>query len=243
MRVCILETGKLPDQLEKKFGNYSSMFSNLFEQLNICIDLKTFEITRFQYPADPKEADLWLITGSSFGVYDDLPWIQKLKEFIKHAIKEKIALMGICFGHQIIAETMGGEVQKSEKGWGVGVQRYERIFEPAWAQKLGPSFSGYASHQDQIINPPNSSHTVYGSSFCPHAILTYGNKDKPSAISIQSHPEFSNKLLKRIIKRRIGKTVPRPVGKKALKSLEKKPDNLRVFKSLLDAMDISKGII
>ena len=242
MKVCILETGKLPNLLEQKFGNYTSMFSNLFGQLNIRIDIETFEITKFHFPSNPRAADLWLITGSSFGVYEDLAWIGQLKEFIKQIILEKIGLIGVCFGHQIIAEAMGGKVQKSEKGWGVGVQQYVRFCEPAWAQKLGPNFSGYASHQDQVTTAPTCAYTVYGSTFCPHAVLAYGSKDKPKAISIQSHPEFSNELLRRLIKRRIGKTIPRPIGEKALKSLKKSPENLEVFKSLLDAINIETHI-
>ena len=238
MKVCILEVGKLPNLLEQKFGNYTSMFSNLFEQLNINIDIETFEITKFHYPTNPQAADLWLITGSSFGVYENLAWISQLKDFIKQIIMEKIGLIGICFGHQIIAEAMGGEVQKSEKGWGVGVQQYERFCEPAWTQKLGAHFSGYASHQDQVTTAPNCSYTVYGSNFCPHAVLAYESRDKPIAISIQSHPEFSDDLLRELIKRRIGKTIPRPIGEKALKSLRKTPENLEVFKSLLDAINI-----
>jgi GMP synthase-like glutamine amidotransferase len=238
VKVCILEVGKLPTLLEKKFGNYTSMFSNLFQQLNISIDLETFEITKFHYPTNPKTADLWLITGSSFGVYEDLAWIGQLKQFIKQIVIEKIGLLGICFGHQIIAEAMGGKVQKSEKGWGVGLHQYERFCEPAWTQKLGPNFAGYASHQDQVTTAPTCSYTVYGSNFCPHAVLAYGSKDKPIAISIQSHPEFSDDLLRALIKRRIGKTIPRLIGEKALKSLKKKPKNSEVFKSLLGAIDI-----
>ncbi len=239
MKVSILETGKLPETLEKKFGNYTLMFCNLFEQLSIVHDLTTHELTKSSVPTNPREADLWIITGSSYGVYDKLKWIPKLKEFIKEISEEQIPLIGICFGHQIIAEAMGGTVKKSRKGWGVGVHRYDQLEYPKWAKKLGGYFSGYASHQDQVIIPPKNSVSIYGSSFCPHAVLAYGNKNNPSTISVQSHPEFSKSLLRDLIQKRMGETIPKEVCEKALLSLEIDPENSKVFKSLLRAINLA----
>ncbi len=239
MHIGILETGKLPGLLEQMFGNYSAMFSNLLSQLKIDYTITTYEVTKFQLPDNPKEADFWLITGSSFGVYDNLIWIADLKNFVQEVIENKVPLLGVCFGHQILAEAMGGSVEKSDKGWGVGVHKYYKVCDTVWAKRLGKSFSGYASHQDQVIIPPKNSISIYGSKFCPHSVLAYGNRDKPCAISIQSHPEFSKDCLKAIINRRLGKTLPRAVGEKGLKSLNQDPKNVEVFKVLLEALHIN----
>ena len=238
MNINILETGKLPDTLEEKYGNYTSIFSNLFKQLVIVHEIKTYDVTSFPIPTNSREADLWLITGSSCGVYDDLAWISDLRNFIKQIVAQKVPLLGICFGHQILAEAMGGKVEKSPKGWGVGVHEYKRLSGTRLSERLGHFYTGYAMHQDQVIIAPTDSISVYGSQFCPHSILAYGDKNKPNAISIQSHPEFSGDLLRDLITKRIGVTIPQSVGEKGLLSLKNPPDNLKVFKSLLEAIDI-----
>ena len=92
MHIAILETGKLPELLEQRFGNYSAMFSNLLNQLNIDYTIKTYEVTKFQLPDNPKAADFWLITGSSFGVYDNLTWIADLKNFVQEVVGYKVVL-------------------------------------------------------------------------------------------------------------------------------------------------------
>tara|TARA_B100000029_G_scaffold483104_1_gene533980 strand:- start:771 stop:1490 length:720 start_codon:yes stop_codon:yes gene_type:complete len=238
VKVNILETGKLPETLEKKYGNYTSMFSDLLKQLVVVTEIKTYEVTRRPIPTNSKEADLWLITGSSCGVYDDLAWIPNLKGFIKQIVLQQVPLLGVCFGHQILAEAMGGRVEKSPKGWGVGVHEYKRLCSTSFSERLGNFFSGYASHQDQVVIAPKKSITVYGSQFCPHSILAYGEKNKFHAISLQSHPEFSAALLSDLIRRRIGTTIPTSVGEKGLLSLDEQPDNLKVFKSLLEALSL-----
>ena len=238
MNISILETGKLPKTLERRFGNYTSMFFNLLNQLEITHTLKTYEVTKNQFPIDLKSTDLWVITGSSYGVYDNLPWILALKDLLNQIMTKKIPVLGICFGHQILAETMGGKVEKSSKGWGVGVHTYYRNDKTLWTKRLGHSFSGYASHQDQVIVAPKTSIPIYGSKFCPNSILTYGDKENPNAISIQSHPEFSKDCLKAIINRKIGKAIPRSVGKNALQTLKVEPNNLKVFRTLLEAINI-----
>ena len=133
---------------------------------------------------------------------------------------------------------MGGKVEKSSKGWGVGVHRYERKLNPKWSKIVGDYFFGYASHQDQVVIKPENAFSIYGSSFCPNSILCYDNLEKPIAISIQSHPEFKKDCLEMIIKRRIGQTIPNKIGSRALDSLTEKIDNQKIFKPLLTALRV-----
>ena len=238
LKVSILETGKLPQNLENKFGNYPKMFNDLFKQSKLNFEIKTYDLINKDFPINLDNTDLWLITGSSYGVYENVPWISKLKNLIKKIYKLKTPLIGICFGHQVIAEALGGKVEKSSKGWGVGVHRYERKLNPKWSKIIGDYFFGYASHQDQVIIKPENAFCIYGSSFCPNSILCYDNLEKPIAISIQSHPEFKKDCLEMIIKRRIGQTIPNKVGNKALDSLTEKTDNQKIFKPLLSALRV-----
>ena len=108
MKVSILETGKLPQNLENKFGDYPKMFNDLFKQSKLNFEIKTYDLINKDFPKNLDNTDLWLITGSSYGVYENVPWISKLKNLIKKIYKLKTHLIGICFGHQVIAEALGG---------------------------------------------------------------------------------------------------------------------------------------
>ena len=238
MKVSVLETGKLPENLEKKFGDYPKMFSDLLEELNVPYEMKSFDLINNEFPKNICNTDLWLITGSSFGVYEEIDWIDKLKNLVQKIYNMKTPLIGICFGHQIIADALGGKVEKSHKGWGVGVHKYERKVNPEWSETVGDFFSGYVSHQDQVIVKPENAYTIYGSDFCPNSILCYDDIENPVAISIQSHPEFKKECLEMIIQRRIGQTIPKNIGNEGLESLKEKIDNPKVFKPLLKALRV-----
>ena len=112
MKIGILETGRPPEALQAAFGDYPSMFRSL---LGSGFSYVTYPVEQMVLPADPGEADAYVVTGSPAGVYDNLPWIEPLKRFLVEA-RERTALVGICFGHQVMAEAFGGKVVKSDKG-------------------------------------------------------------------------------------------------------------------------------
>src|SRR3954464_14466485 len=142
MKLAILETGRPPGDLEAKFGNYASMFARM---LGPEFQIETFEVQAGELPPAPTAHGAYLITGSPAGVYDPLPWIAPLSDFIRAADTSK--MIGICFGHQIMAEALGGHVVKSEKGWGAGLQRYEIVRNEPWMDATG-EVAVPASHQD-----------------------------------------------------------------------------------------------
>ncbi|MCE2987680.1 MAG: type 1 glutamine amidotransferase, partial [Phenylobacterium sp.] len=121
MKIAILETGAPPGDLAVRFGDYPDMFRRLL--LEEGDQAETFDVAAGRLPADPSAFDACLVTGSSAGVYELLPWIDPLKAFLNGA-SGRTALVGVCFGHQVMAEAFGGRVIKSPKGWGVGLHRY-----------------------------------------------------------------------------------------------------------------------
>jgi len=192
MKLAILETGVPPDPLADEFGSYPDMFARL---LGPGFDIDTFDVEKGELPKAAAHG-AYLITGSPAGVYEPLPWIAPLQEFIRGAAGAK--MVGVCFGHQVMAQALGGEVIKSPKGWGAGLHRYEVVHPQRWTNGER-EVAIPASHQDQVVRQPPNSEVVARSDFTPFAALSW--KDRP-AISFQFHPEFSVGYAKALIDKR-----------------------------------------
>ena len=196
------------------------MFRNLLGQDTY--RYTTFDVASGALPAAVQDYDAYLVTGSSAGVYEPLPWIDPLKAFLVSA-KGRAALVGVCFGHQIMAEAFGGKVIKSPKGWGVGLHTYEVRQSETWMD-AGPTIAVPASHQDQVIVPPTGATVLASSDFTPFGMLAYGDQ----AASIQLHPEFEPAYAKALIETRRGSRYTEEQADAAIASLEIADDRLRV---------------
>lgn len=181
MRIGILQCGDSPPDLAADHGSYGAMVSRLVDGVGAP---QVFDVTRGAYPERVDSCDAYLITGSPAGVYDDLPWIAPLGSFLRSA-RGRAKMVGICFGHQMLAETFGGKVRKSAKGWGIGVHEYAVVNRAWWMDGDAP-VSAPVSHQDQVDIAPPDAKVVLRSDFTPYAGLDYGD-----AISFQCHPEFT----------------------------------------------------
>ena len=219
-RLAILETGAPPSGPRETFGDYPAMFRNLLGQDTY--DYTTYDIANGGLPARVEDFDAYLVTGSSAGVYEPLPWIDPLKAFLVSA-KGRAALVGVCFGHQIMADAFGGKVIKSPKGWGVGLHTYEVRRSEAWMDD-GPTIAVPASHQDQVIVPPTGATVLASSDFTPFGMLAYGDQ----AASIQLHPEFEPAYAKALIETRRGSRYTEEQADAAIASLAIADDRLRV---------------
>jgi len=215
MKVGILETGRPPGGLAQEFDDYPAMFATM---LGPEFETRSYDVSAGEIPGSGAH-HAYLITGSPAGVYDPLPWIEPLQQFIREAGQAK--MVGICFGHQVMAEALGGQVEKSDKGWGAGLQRYEVIRREPWMDGE-VSVALPASHQDQVVVQPPNTEITLASGFTPFAGLAW--TDRP-AISFQFHPEFSPAFAKALIQKRYD-VVPDPDT--AIASLDAPNDNGRV---------------
>ena len=181
-RIAVLETGAPPPSLAETHGDYPAMFRAL---LGDDYAFRTFRSQAGEWP-EPEAFDAAVITGSAAGVYEDAPWIAGLLDWIR-AARGRTRLIGICFGHQAMAQALGGRVEKSDRGWGVGLHRYDVVSGEPWMKPGAATIAIPVSHQDQVVEAPADSRVILASAFTPIAGLAWNG----DAISLQGHPEFT----------------------------------------------------
>ena len=196
MKIGILQTGQAPEPLRAAPGDYPMLFEHLLAGQGF--DFASWHVEEMVFPDSVHDADGWLITGSRHGVYEDHPFIAPLEQFIRDALQAGLPVVGICFGHQIMAQALGGKVEKYAGGWAVGAQDYDFG---------GARLSLNAWHQDQVTRPPEGAHVLARNDFCAYAALGYGK----TGFSVQPHPEFDDSFIAGLIEARGRALVPVPV--------------------------------
>lgn len=202
MKIGILQTGIAPDDLSPTYGEYPKMFETFLGGNDF--EFESYSVVTGIFPSSINECDGWLITGSKHGVYEDHDWIPPLEDLVREIYAANIPLVGICFGHQIMAQALGGKVEKFGGLWGIGTQEYDHTD--------GTKTKLLAMHQDQVIEKPPEAEIITSSDFCKMAGLAYKNK----AISYQAHPEFTHGFVELLIKSRSGTVIPEDQAELAL---------------------------
>lgn len=215
MKLGILAPGITPDVLLDQYGSYADMCRNLLLVSGADIEYRVYQVFNNELPTSANDCDAWLITGSKYSVYDAIEWIEPLKQLIREIAAAGKPLVGICFGHQIMAEALGGTVEKAAVGWGVGIHQYQLT--PQAAAELGlPDLRLNVVHQDQVVKKPESAEVLASSDFCPYAVLRYA----PNMVSLQAHPEFSMAFETELLHLRRGEAVPEISASLGLQTLE-----------------------
>jgi GMP synthase-like glutamine amidotransferase len=222
MRLGILRTGRPPKPAIERFGTYPDMFQGLLGAG--AYDWRTYAADEGELPGSPTECDGYLITGSPAGVYEPLPWIGPAMDFLR-AAKGRAALVGVCFGHQLMAQAFGGQVAKSPKGWGVGEHVYEVMRAEPWMEASPLRIRLPASHQDQVMEKPPGAEVLFASEFTPYAGLVWPDA---RALSMQPHPEFDPAFAMSLIEHRRGDPYPDAQADAAIASYSGADDRMRV---------------
>ena len=219
MRIGILQTGQSPDALRDTMGDYPAFFQRLLQGRGLTF--RTWHVEAMEFPQSVHDGEGWLITGSRHGAYEDHAFIPKLEDFIRSAYAEKVPLVGICFGHQIIAQALGGKVARFEGGWAVGPQDYdfggEKITMNAW-------------HRDQVVTRPAEATVIACNDFCENAALVYGDR----AFTVQAHPEFEDTFIEGLLTHRGKGLVPDEVMAAARAQLGRENDSVRIADRIAD---------
>ena len=206
MKVALLQCDHVVEELQPLHGDVPDLFYNLFNRLAPEVALDVFNITKGEYPGLSNHYDGFIGSGSRYSVYDKDPWILRFKEFVRALYEHKKKFVGICFGHQMIAQALGGKCTKTDRGWGVGIKKVIIQTQKPWMQPESDSYHLIVSHADQVTTLPEGSVILGGNTHCPCSIYTVGE----NFLGIQAHPEFTPAFEKDIMKvrlDRIGKSV------------------------------------
>ncbi len=229
MKIGILETDPLTKELTDVLGSYPERFKTCFLKVDPDLTFKTYHCTELNFPEDTNECDAYLITGSRHGTYDDLDWITELKKLIVKISDNKKKLIGVCFGHQIIAEALGGHSGKSELGWNIGVIDYKVETNLDWMTPSREEFAIIASHQDQVTKLPKGAKLIASTKTCPIASFSIENH----IFTLQSHPEYTKEFSRYLMEKRRGRFTPE-LYQQGVKSLECDLDDKLIFQWLVN---------
>jgi GMP synthase-like glutamine amidotransferase len=228
VKLGILKTDAVRAEWVPEFGEYPDMFMRLLGPRDADLEFVVYDVMLGEYPAEIDEVDAYLVTGSKFSVYEDLPWIHRLLDFLRalHARRKKI--VGICFGHQAVAQALGGRTEKAAAGWGVGLHHHRFTARPSWMDDGDESFAILVSHQDQVVVPPEGAAVLAGSQFCPNAVCQVGEH----ILTLQGHPEFVNAYSRAIIEFRWD-MIGDERAREGIASLEGSPETDRLAQWIL----------
>ena len=227
MNIAILNCDQIKPEFEQAYGQYPKMFKSLLSNIDKEMIFSEFDVMHGEYPQDINDSDLFIITGSRADAYADIPWINHLKVFVNKLNDQKKKLFGVCFGHQIIAQALGGTVKKAESGWHVGVDKLELL--DSTLMDLA-ALDLIFSHQDQVIEIPPSAKLIGTCGInCPNAAFTIGNH----IVALQGHIEFSKSFARDLLDMR-KEILGEEKYTSAIKSLSKDTDEVLLTQAVIN---------
>jgi len=181
-----------PDNEATRSINCYESFQKYFADYSNEIKIENYQLSQGDFPATPNECDAYLLSGSAKSVYEEIDWLERLKTLVKEIAKTDIKMVGICFGHQILAHSLGGETRKSENGWALGPQKFiVQTDAPSWMNPEIKEPSFYFSNQDQVLELPTGATLIAGNEQCPNGMYSIGNQ----IFGMQFHPEFTQEMM------------------------------------------------
>ncbi len=204
MTVGLLECDHVLDKFQHIAGDYHQMFATLFP----AIEMVPFDVCNGHFPTSVNECDAYLCTGSKYSVYDDIDWIKELQRFVQELYACEKVYVGVCFGHQMLGEALGGKVEKASVGWCVGAHDFQVTQPEKWMIPFQSAYSLLMMCQDQIITLPPDSTVLASTSGCPVSMVRVG----PRMLGLQAHPEFPVAYERALLEDRIGRIGVEKVG-------------------------------
>lgn len=187
MKLCILENDDLSPDAAAIYSRYGAMFERLFRQVGASDwEFDVFHTPAFEYPDSFDPYDAVLLTGSKADSFSNEPWVVELRRRVTVLLEQKKKLLGICFGHQLIAICLGAKVERAPQGWGVGRMSYDWHAADLPLAPEDKTMSLLVSHQDQVLELPHDAVLLASNAHCPVAGYAVGEE----VFCVQGHPEF-----------------------------------------------------
>lgn len=215
MKVGLLVCDQVRAEYRAEFGSYPEMFQALFPEY----EFEIYRVHKGEFPSDIMDCEVYMATGSSHSVYEDLEWIHQTKAFIRDLYAANHYFVGFCFGHQLMAAALGGKVEKAKVGWCVGVHEFDLYHLKHWMRPAKTQVNFLMMCQDQVLELPPNTIRLAGSETCPNAMLQIGKR----MISVQGHPEFSIAYNRILMESRVARIGAEKVAN-GIASLEKRID-------------------
>ena len=212
------------DHIKEEFRHISGEYVDMYQHFLPDFDFETYLVCDGEFPEDVNDHDVYICTGSSFSVYNDIDWVLMLKKLIKSIYSNNKTLVGICFGHQMIAHALGGKVEKSNFGWCVGAHNFNMLTKKKWMDPALDHANLLMLCQDQVVELPGGAEVISSADSCKIGMFTIAD----NILAIQGHPEFATEYLNDIIKDREDK-IGTNKAKEALISLESALSNRAIF--------------
>lgn len=186
MRICVLDNDVLDPAVAPTYTSYTDMFVRLLRDAGADWSVDGFNTTQGQYPVSFDDYDAVLLTGSRADCFSQEAWVLELRRRVEQLLQVRKKLVGVCFGHQLIALCLGAKVGRAPQGWGTGRMRYD-WHAPDLPQALARTeIALLASHQDQVLELPAGATLLASSRFCPVAAFAM----EQHVFCVQPHPEF-----------------------------------------------------
>lgn len=196
-RVGLLLVGHIDAASLHVGGDYPELYAGLLGPLGV--ELTTYRCDEGRLPESVHEQDGWICSPSRLSVYDDHQWLREVENFLRDLVATETPYVGICFGHQLLAQALGAEVRKADVGWGIGAKTLEIVQSLPWMVPPADHVVLAASHQDQVQSLPAGAQLLARADYCPIAGMTVGER----AWTIQLHPEFSPALADSLLATRL----------------------------------------
>ena len=236
MKIGILKCDSTNEHFREEHGDYQDWYKSLFQSVDPSLEFETYDVILGEYPKKLQENDVYLISGSRYGANDGDKWIDDLEIFVLELQHQKHPLIGICFGHQMIAKALGGKTESASQGWGVGVQNYQKILTEPWMEPDLEQFSILSFHKDQVTKLPKGAVLIAENDFCPYSAYYIGEW----LISFQGHPELTKDYVRALLHHREN-ILGQEVLESGLKSLEQQIQPRIIAKWILNF--IHNGVV
>lgn len=196
-QIGLLMVGHVDPKSEHIGGDYPELFASILSPLGV--ELIRYDLDEGRFPTAVDECDGWLCSPSRMSTYDDVTWLGDAESLLRSIVADEIPYVGICFGHQLLAQALGGRVERSSYGWGVGVREYEVLSKEPWMTPFAHRIALIGSHQDQVVEMPANAEPLFRSDYCPNGGFALGKR----AWTLQVHPEFTPELSDHLLADRV----------------------------------------